>query len=104
MLSPNRFFSTSPIPPGLEVQNPLSPVTPVLNNPSPDVVIAPPLVVIAGDTRFRLRLKGIKVALSNLLFCADNDFVVDTRSMYNRARRAEGKAQFFFDEGPEAGS
>lgn len=87
--------------PGLEVQNPRSPFNQVLNNPTPEALIATPLVVIAGDALFSLRWQGIKVALSNLFFWDDNDFVVDTRSMYNGARRAEGKAQFFFDEGAE---
>lgn len=87
--------------PGLEMQNPKSVFNQMLNNASPDVLINTPLIVISGDAKLSKRWSAIKVVLSNLFFWGDNDFVVDTRSMYNGARRAPGKVQFFFDEGAE---
>ncbi|WP_420150850.1 DUF7379 domain-containing protein [Spirosoma sp.] len=87
--------------PGLEMQNPQSVFNQMLNNANPDVLINTPLVVISGDAKLSKRWSAIKVVLANLFFWGDNDFVVDTRSMYNGAKRAPGKVQFFFDEGAE---
>lgn len=83
--------------PGLEVQNPRSPFNQVLNNAAPETVIDTPLLVIAGDAEMSMQWKAIRVALTNLFFWTGNDFVVDTASMYNGARRAEGRVQYFFD-------
>jgi len=87
--------------PGLEMQNPQSVFNQMLNNANPDVLINTPLIVIAGDAKLSKRWSAIKVVLSNLFFWGDNDFVVDTRSMYNGAKRAPGRVQFFFDESGE---
>ena len=87
--------------PGLEMQSPQSSFNQMLNNARPDVLINTPLIVISGDAKLSRQWSAIKVALSNLFFWGDNDFVVDTRSMYNGARRAPGKVQYFFDESPE---
>lgn len=85
--------------PGLEVQNPRSPFNQMLNNANPDAIISSPLVVISGDAKLSLRWQAMKVMLSNLFFWTDNDFVVDTRSMYNGAKRAADSVQYFFDAG-----
>ncbi|GAA4470403.1 hypothetical protein GCM10023189_58930 [Nibrella saemangeumensis] len=85
--------------PGLEVQNPKSPFNQMLNNAAPETTIDTPLLVIAGDSRLSLRWQAIKVALANVFFLADNDLVVNTRSMYNGAKRADGRVQYFFDQG-----
>ncbi|ADB36653.1 CHAT domain-containing protein [Spirosoma linguale] len=85
--------------PGLEVQSPGSPFNQMLNNANPDVLIDTPLFIISGDAKLSLRWQAIKVALTNLFFLGDNDFVVDTRSMYNGIRRVETKVQYFFDQG-----
>ena len=87
--------------PGLEVQNPRSPFNQMLNNASPETLIDTPLVVISGDASLSRRWSAIKVALSDMFFWGDNDFVVDTRSMYNGARRAKDRVQYFFDEGAD---
>lgn len=87
--------------PGLEVQNPRSAFNQMLNNANPETVITTPLIVISGDAKMSLRWQGLKVALTNLFFWGDNDFVVDTRSMYNGAKRAKDKVQYFFDEGSD---
>lgn len=83
--------------PGLEMQNPQSPFNQMLNNANPEIIINSPLIVIAGDAKLSRQWSAIKVALSNLFFWGDNDFVVDTRSMYNGAKRADDKVQYFFD-------
>ncbi|MBD2754946.1 DUF7379 domain-containing protein [Spirosoma validum] len=87
--------------PGLEMQNPQSPFNQMLNNASPEAIINTPLIVISGDAKLSRQWSAIKVALANLFFWSDNDFVVDTRSMYNGAKRADGKVQYFFDEGAD---
>ncbi|MCY7352167.1 MAG: CHAT domain-containing protein [Cytophagaceae bacterium] len=87
--------------PGLEVQNPQSPFNQMLNNANPEALLNSPLLVIAGDAKMSLRWRAMKVALSNLFFWDDNDFVVDTRSMYNGAKREKDKVQYFFDESAE---
>jgi CHAT domain-containing protein/pimeloyl-ACP methyl ester carboxylesterase len=87
--------------PGLEVQNPRSPFNQMLNNANPEVLIDTPLIVISGDASLSRRWSAIKVALSDMFFWGDNDFVVDTRSMYNGARRAKDRVQYFFDEGAD---
>lgn len=85
--------------PGLEVQNPRSPFNQMLNNANPEIVISTPLIIIAGDAKMSLKWRAIKVVLSNLFFWGDNDLVVDTRSMYNGAKRSANKVQYFFDQG-----
>ncbi|MFT2011005.1 CHAT domain-containing protein [Pontibacter sp. 13R65] len=85
--------------PGLEVQNPRSPFNQMLNNANPDITVNTPLIIISGDAKMSLRWQALKVLLSNLFFWDDNDFVVDTRSMYNGAKRAPNTVQYFFDEG-----
>lgn len=87
--------------PGLEVQNPASAFNQMLNNAAPDTLIQTPLVVISGDAELSLRWKAVRVALINLFFLGDNDFVVDTRSMYNGAKRADNGVQYFFDQSPD---
>ncbi|WP_428663039.1 CHAT domain-containing protein [Runella sp.] len=84
--------------PGLEVQNPKSAFNQMLNNIQPETIISTPLIIISGDGKMSLRWQGLKVALSNLFFWGDNDFIVDSRSMYNGAKRENGKVQYFFDE------
>lgn len=87
--------------PGLAVQSPTSPFNQALNNVDPETIIDTPLLIIAGDGKTNLRWKGIKVFLSNLYFWEGNDFVVNTRSMYNGAKRTAGHVQYFLDESPD---
>lgn len=87
--------------PGLEVQNPRSPFNQMLNNSQPETLIDTPLIIIAGYAKASLRWQGLKVILSNLFFWGDNDFVVDTQSMYNGARREKDGAQYFVDTSTE---
>jgi CHAT domain-containing protein/pimeloyl-ACP methyl ester carboxylesterase len=89
--------------PGLEVQSPSSPFNQILNNanPDPSTLIESPLIVISGDAKMSFRWQAIKVALTNLFFLGDNDFVVDTRSMYNGVKYADNKVQYFFDQGAD---
>jgi hypothetical protein len=86
--------------PGLEVQSPKSPFNQMLNNASPDTIIESPLIVISGNAKLSVRWQAITVALTKLFYWGDNDFVVDTPSMYNGARWADNKVQYFFDAGP----
>lgn len=87
--------------PGLEVQNPDSPFNEMLNNPTPETIIESPLYVISGNSQFSLRWKGLLVITTKLFFMGKNDFVVDTRSMYNGAKRGPKNMQYYFDESPE---
>jgi len=87
--------------PGVEVQSPSSPFNQMLNNANPTALINNPLIVISGDSKMSLQWQAIKVALVNLFFLGDNDFVVDTRSMYNGVKYAENKVQYFFDQGAD---
>jgi len=86
--------------PGLEVQSPDSPFINMMNNPQPAAQISAPLLVISGNSQFAVSWKGLLVITTKLFFMGKNDFVVDTRSMYNGAKRAEDKVQYFFDESP----
>ena len=87
--------------PGMEVQNPRSPFSQMLNNVNPETLVTTPLIIIAGDAKASLHWQGLKVILSNLFFWHDNDFVVDTQSMYNGVRRDKDRAQYFFDQSTE---
>lgn len=85
--------------PGLEAQNPRSPFNKMLNNSNPDVTVDTPLVIISGDAKMSLRWQAMKVLLTNLFFWKENDFVVDTHSMYNGVKRGPNTVQYFFHEG-----
>ncbi len=83
--------------PGLEAMCPSSPFLKVLNAPD---VISGNLAVISGNATYSISLKALVVIVSKLVFQDDNDFVVNTVSMYQGARRSK-PIQYFFDEGAE---
>jgi pimeloyl-ACP methyl ester carboxylesterase/tetratricopeptide (TPR) repeat protein len=83
--------------PGLESMCPTSPFLKVLNAPD---IIQGNLTVISGNAGFSLQLKALVVIVSKLVFKGDNDFVVNTTSMYQGAGRAQA-LQFYFDEGSD---
>ena len=85
--------------PGIEAMNPSSPLLQMLNNPEPAGSISSPLFIIAGNAKLSLQWKALTVIATKLFYLDKNDFVVDTRSMYNGARRADGVVQYFLDEG-----
>lgn len=86
--------------PGLEVQNPDCPFLEMLNNGAPEMEINTPLIIISGNAKGLSSIKrALAVIVTRLFFSHDNDFVIDTLSMYNGAKRANKKVQFFFDEG-----
>lgn len=87
--------------PGLEVQNPDSPFIQVLNNPTPDLEITAPLLVVSGNNKVTLRWSAIVSILAKLFNMGPNDLVVNTRSMVNGAKRAVGRSQYYLDEGPQ---
>jgi CHAT domain-containing protein len=89
--------------PGVEVQNPRSPFNQVLNNANPATIITSPLMIISGDAKLSFEWSALKVFLSNMFFWGDNDFVVDTRSMYNGARRKDNSVQYFFHQDASVG-
>lgn len=86
--------------PGLEAMNPDSPFLKVLNNPRPAAVIDSPLMVISGNSELSLSFKALIVIASKFFFTSKNDFVVNTESMYNGAKRTR-LAQYFFDQGSD---
>lgn len=86
--------------PGLEPQNPASPFIEMLNNDLPEVEINTPLLVIAGNGNGMGSIKrGLLVIITKLFYWGKNDFVVDTASMANGAKRSPQKVQYFLDEG-----
>ena len=85
--------------PGIEAMNPSSPLLQMLNNPEPAGSISSPLFIIAGNAKLSMQWKALAVIATKLFYLDKNDFVVDTRSMYNGARRADGIVQYFLDEG-----
>ncbi len=86
--------------PGLEIQNPDSPFNQVLNNPAPDLEITAPLLVISGNNKVTFRWQAIVSILAKLFNMGPNDMIVNTRSMFNGAKRAPGRSQYLLDEGP----
>jgi len=86
--------------PGLEAMSKESPFIKILNLPGTEIVIDTPLVVIAGNCKARLNLKGLLIIASKLFFMQKNDLIVDTRSMTLGAKRSL-PVQRFFDEGGE---
>ncbi|MFT3704454.1 MAG: CHAT domain-containing protein [Agriterribacter sp.] len=87
--------------PGIEAMNPDSPLLQMLNNPEPATTIASPLFVVAGNSGLSVQWKALIVIATKLFYLGKNDFVVDTRSMYNGAKRKDGIVQYFFDEGAD---
>lgn len=85
--------------PGVEVLSPFSPLNKVLNNAKPAVEISTPLIVIAGEAQVALRWNALLVILTKLYYLGANDFIVNTKSMFNGAKRVKGKAQYFLDKG-----
>lgn len=86
--------------PGLEAMNPDSPFIKALNNPSSSVIVDQPLTVIAGNCKVRLNKKALVAIAGRMFYQRNNDLVVNTRSMYEGAKRAE-LVQYLFDEEDE---
>lgn len=82
--------------PGLEAQVPDSPLIRWLHAGSEP--IPGELRVVAGDVEGDSLTSWIKTLLSDGFYWTDNDFVVQTRSMYGGARRLHG-ATFLLDQG-----
>ncbi|WP_373331369.1 DUF7379 domain-containing protein [Salmonirosea aquatica] len=87
--------------PGLEVQNPDSPFIQVLNNPTPDLEITTPLLVVSGNNKVTFRWSAIVSILTKLFNMGPNDLIVNTRSMFNGAKRGTDRSQYYLDEGPQ---
>lgn len=85
--------------PGLAPQNPESAMCKTLNNPESDISIDIPLTIISGDNELTFKWRGLLNILSNLFFLAQNDFVVNTASMYKGPRRIPGRTVYFLDKG-----
>jgi tetratricopeptide (TPR) repeat protein len=83
--------------PGIEAMNPDSAFIKVLNSPNTKAVIDRPLIVISGNCKLKANLKALIVIASKLFYLRDNDLVVNTRSMYQGARRSRN-VQYFFNE------
>lgn len=86
--------------PGLEAMNPESPFIKVLNSPGTSVIIDNPLIVISGNCTIKPNLKALLVIASKLFYFANNDLVVNTRSMYQGTKR-ERVVQYLFDSSGE---
>jgi CHAT domain-containing protein len=87
--------------PGLAAMMPGSPLVAWLN--SANAPISGELRVIAGDVQGDSIGSWVKTLLADAFYWTDNDFVVQTRSMYGGAPRTSaagsGKASFLLDRG-----
>lgn len=84
--------------PGVEAMSKESPFVKILNLPGTEISVDTPLLVIAGNAKARVNLKGLLIIASKLFFGRPNDFIVDTQSMTLGAKRSL-PVQRFFDEG-----
>lgn len=84
--------------PGIEAMSPGSDFIKVLNNP--ETFIDNRLIVIAGNSKAELSLKGIAVIASKLFFLEKNDLIVHTASMSQGTRRTSD-IYYFLDEGTD---
>lgn len=98
-----RTKSDAKILPGLEMQDPECPFLIMLNNKEPEALISTPLIIISGDAKGLENIKrALAILAAKLIFGKkDNDFIINTDAMYNGARRAENRVQFFFEAGRE---
>jgi pimeloyl-ACP methyl ester carboxylesterase len=83
--------------PGLEAMMPNRAFTRWLNAPGDPV--PGDLRVVAGDVQGDSVLTWLKTLLTDAFYWTDHDLVVQTRSMYGGAARAEGGATFILDRG-----
>ncbi|WP_295119501.1 CHAT domain-containing protein [uncultured Chitinophaga sp.] len=83
--------------PGLEAQNPNSPFIKIINQVAPNVEVDAPLIVMSGNCKARINLRGLLIIATKLFFGGKNDLVVDTRSMYKTPKRS-GAIQVYLDE------
>lgn len=83
--------------PGLEAMMPDHAFTQWLNAPGDP--IQGDLRVVAGDVQGDSVLTWLKTLLTDAFYWTDHDLVVQTRSMYGGAPRAEGGATFILDRG-----
>lgn len=84
--------------PGIEAMVPTSPLVEFLNHA--DLTTEADLGVIAGDIEVGNLKMTIPALIGNSFFWAQNDLVVNTKSMSEGIRR-EGRAYCFFDQGAE---
>jgi hypothetical protein len=84
--------------PGIEAMNPESPFIKALNYPGSSILVPTPLMVIAGNSRVTLKLKGLMIIASKLFYLEGNDLVVNTASMYQGAKRQPGKGFYYLEQ------
>ncbi|MVT07941.1 CHAT domain-containing protein [Chitinophaga tropicalis] len=94
--------------PGIEAMNPESPFIKVLNNPNNTIDADHPLIIISGNCKAKVNLRGLVVLASKLFYTRNNDLIVDTSSMYRGTRRKAAQpdagmvpVQYFFYEGTD---
>ncbi|MDD5393853.1 MAG: CHAT domain-containing protein [Thiothrix sp.] len=85
--------------PGLEAMSPSSPLIRLLNRP--DVQLASNLTVIAGNVKASTLLGYFKEWTTECFFGEENDYVVNTASMYGGGTRTDG-AYFYPDQRDES--
>ena len=83
--------------PGIEAMNPESPFVKALNFAGSGIEVQSPLMVIAGNSKAGLKLRGLVVLLSKLFYLEGNDLIVNTSSMYQGAKRI-GEKSFYYLE------
>ena len=86
--------------PGIEALSPKSPLIEALLFPGSPIVIDNSLIIISGNCKMKVHLKGLLVIATKLFFGEKNDLFVNTDSMYQGTRR-NGVVQYFFDEGAD---
>lgn len=82
--------------PGIEAQRPESPFIKALNHPL-SYQTGEKLLVISSNAMPGFNLRALLIILSRAVFYGRNDLVVDTRSMYQGARR-NGKILYHFEQ------
>jgi CHAT domain-containing protein len=84
--------------PGIEAMNPESPFIKALNFPGSSILVPTTLMVIAGNSRVSLKLRGLLIIAGKLFFMEGNDLVVNTASMYQGVRRQQGKGFYYLEQ------
>jgi hypothetical protein len=84
--------------PGIEAMNPASPFIKALNFPGSTIELENPLMVIAGNSKVSLSLRGLGIILSKIFYLEGNDLIVNTGSMYLGAKRLNGRGFYYLEQ------
>lgn len=85
--------------PGLEAMDPDSPFIGAMNSiyDADGITLDQPLIIISGNAKASVNLKGLLIIASKLFYKGKNDLIVNTDSMYRGTKRTK-LVQYFLDE------